>query len=396
MLTSAATSAIDESLGPLPPRPHTACACARVVQIDEVRSAASRIEEDESDGGSCIDDSDDPGPPWNWSLRPQTAMVWRSPATPSRESTATVRRAPRPQTAPALGKVKSPRDLMPSPLQEQLVLLRGGLRGSLFRPSFATSRAATSTPALEKDEAGKSKAIKASLPANAAKLLPKQCLFGAGVAAGPRTKSSLAPGAAMLRSHVSWISFLPLRGGVSSDKKVLPASRPVGSQAPNSVAKTEVGLAAATELSAALWVPPPQVAAGPGDEVAAQRAEVPCGGGPGHCQEEGLRQSFGAATHSQLARPPGERRRGPKYQVLPGGSRPAPAKAARGPALAPGVLAQAPCALRECLVLEFRTEPRVVPATRPLGRHADDRGRALRFRPRSRQWAAEREVLAKR
>merc|ERR1739848_931318 len=71
------------------------------------------------------------------------------------------------------------------------------------------------------------------------------------------------------------------------------------------------------------------------------------------------------------------KRRGPKYRVLPGGSRPLQG-------------------------LEFRTEPRVVPATRRRNptalatcvgesQVADHRS----FRPRSRQWAAEREGLAR-
>jgi len=69
--------------------------------------------------------------------------------------------------------------------------------------------------------------------------------------------------------------------------------------------------------------------------------------------------------------------------VAPGGSRPMK-KAAPG---------------SEFLVVEFRTEPRVVPASRKPGQE-DKVGKAgtLRhqFRPNSRQWAAERQALADR
>mmetsp|Transcript_21640 Transcript_21640/g.68363 ORF Transcript_21640/g.68363 Transcript_21640/m.68363 type:complete len:109 (+) Transcript_21640:81-407(+) len=74
--------------------------------------------------------------------------------------------------------------------------------------------------------------------------------------------------------------------------------------------------------------------------------------------------------------------RGPKYRVAPGGSR--PAKKASTAALAPA---------EEFLVVEFRTEPRVVPASRSSGQA---KGKQVRhqFRPNSRQWAADRQALA--
>merc|ERR1719492_445855 len=83
-----------------------------------------------------------------------------------------------------------------------------------------------------------------------------------------------------------------------------------------------------------------------------------------------------------------KRKKGPKYHVLPGGSRPTQAPQSKAPA-------------REFVVLEFRTEPRVVPASRS-GREekAKVAHNMLRFRPNARhkatdhQWVAEREALA--
>eukprot|EP00929_Paragymnodinium_shiwhaense_P062609 TRINITY_DN3125_c1_g1_i2.p1 TRINITY_DN3125_c1_g1~~TRINITY_DN3125_c1_g1_i2.p1 ORF type:complete len:623 (-),score=142.05 TRINITY_DN3125_c1_g1_i2:202-2070(-) len=81
-----------------------------------------------------------------------------------------------------------------------------------------------------------------------------------------------------------------------------------------------------------------------------------------------------------------QKRRGPKYVVVPGA-------ASRPAAVAPGSLAKK--APRDLVVLEFRTEPRVVPASRHGGAaaHEKDRHASRNFRPRSRQWAAEREGL---
>merc|ERR1712187_715837 len=117
------------------------------------------------------------------------------------------------------------------------------------------------------------------------------------------------------------------------------------------------------------------------------------------------------------------RRRGPKYQVLPGSSRPLQrlnvVNAVAPPANATGTVAtptgdctqkSAAAPPRELVVLEFRSEPRVVPASRqmPGAPRAAERGTSVTknaergnsstrcFRPRSRQWAVERDMLAAR
>merc|ERR1712060_758901 len=87
------------------------------------------------------------------------------------------------------------------------------------------------------------------------------------------------------------------------------------------------------------------------------------------------------------------RKKGPKYRVVPGGSRPANVASATSKQAAPKA---GPSGSQGFLVVEFRTEPRVVPAARH--NHRDRRGSGShtkhQFRPGTRQWASERQALA--
>lgn len=186
-----------------------------------------------------------------------------------------------------------------------------------------------------------------ALPTASGARLPKHCVFlGAGAAPGARRQrpKGLVPSAAKYRSHCSWAAFLPMR--------VPGAAMP---SAPTSSAEGPPGTESAAED------------AGKAPEASAASAA----------------EAAPAATEPVAEAAP--KRPGPKYVVAPGGSR----------ALAKGG--------SECLTLEFRTQPRVLPAARavlrpdgvrPAMKVKAGRQESLRFRPSSRTWEQERRMLA--
>jgi len=419
MLFNAASTATSSTAvaDALPQRPHTACAGARASVV--VLDARASDSESESDGASFDGD--------------ETTEVASAQSTPTgRQATAAT--------------VKLSR--------EQELLLGGALWGRRLAPAGATRRGAgrpepqasatssagtTSTPAAA-GEARPSRASAGGYPAQqssarsgpgsgypgrgsgakvavpalgeaAGKKLPRQCMFlasgggSAGAAAlgggrpstgqgrpstgGQRVAGMMAPTAARFKSHCSWQSYQPV-------------STP-GASRPPAVEKAPSG--AAGSATAAPAAAPPTVAgaiagavaaaSGAADEAAAAAIPVSEAPPPTTVEKAAAAAATAAATGPEagagvggaLCEEPsqGPRRRGPKYKVTPGGSRPA---------------SKAP---REIVVLEFRTEPRVVPASRTSregltkrigGGGKEARKEAIRFRPDSRAWAREREALA--
>jgi len=249
-----------------------------------------------------------------------------------------------------------------------------------------------------------------------AESLPKQCLFlgrqsnenrsmlgrqkitcnRAGMSIGRR--GTLAPGAARVQSHNSWMTFRPVRdthinqgchgarsaaaaagaaattnsGGTAAasllDQNAVATSGGVSSQ-PSEMMASQQTCDMATPVAPIMKTQPSPLA------LAAMEGPTP------------VPQVGDAAT---LEIP---RKKGPKYRVVPGGSRPAKLASTASKQAAPTA---GPSGGQSFLVVEFRTEPRVVPATRHS--HKDRRGSGShgrhQFRPGSRQWASERQALA--
>jgi len=291
-----------------------------------------------------------------------------------------------------------------------------------------------------------------TIPASMESKIPKQCIFS-----GPRPATAtqsgggeaLVPRAAKILSHVSWANFLPSAQGMrgkhfprsESEQKTCgvltrrtKATVAAGLTATATGTTTATIAAAATSSSATAEV----VEAAAATAVVASgsaSASAPTGGAASStapsreaiakatatavaarpnttspnsqshiwtnstttasvgASEEQSTDDAASSTNARRSGSPEEsqntetekkaheetqRRKGPKYRVKPGASRPAHARKAQTPA--------------EFMVLEFRTEPRIVPASRSTLR-AEDRGRALRFRPGSRQWAVDRQAL---
>lgn len=369
---TSSTAQADPLSGPLPPRPHTACAGARATVVVLEPPAT---DSDESDGAS-FDEDESLAPP------PRSAQGKRS----GREAAA--------PTATGLTR-------------EQELLLSGALWGRIgssmpSRQKGGTDKAAPA-PSPEASTAAPSSSSAASVSGSgnpgsaksspslgdAARKLPRQCVFvgspaGSRPSTGQRTPGRLMPNAARYKSHCSWASFLPMRTpgatrilATSSTPPAAQAaevSAPTASPKPEAVAEAvadAVTAVAGASTDLAAGAPPAVTDPAEGAPFAAPPAAAPL------CEEL-----------SHVAVP---RRRGPKYKVVPGSSRPAAVTAAKVP--------------REVVVLEFRTEPRVVPATRTSreatskgapkkGSTKDNRREMLRFRPDSRNWAREREALA--
>lgn len=317
-------------------------------------------------------------------------------------------------------------------------LLLGGLRAQVPlapMPSPGAPANTAASPTAARPHAARDQPTR-SLAARVGETLPRRCVFvntrpqtsgcsrlphrGATAAAG------LGPGAARMRSHVSWSNFLPARfeairsadvrvgsvnqplplassgGGSSGGCKASAVPQPLpGPGVPALAAPRTCAAAVAAEAAArastgaqtcggepgaapgvccdppsAQAVPALEVPAHPGPiaarRIAAQAEEAPR---PNPPISMGPPPASATATECEP-----RRRRGPKYHVAPGGSRP---------------IATSKKASRDLVVLEFRTEPRVVPASRhgAGATRVEDRSHAARFRPRSRQWAVERDGL---
>lgn len=262
-------------------------------------------------------------------------------------------------------------------LPRDMELLLGGnvfgqaLAASSSRQSGTASRPTTaSTPApapLDREAAAKANAAAKA----AMEKMPRQCAF-VGFGAGPRIspagqpvraarraggpKALLAPSAARMRSHISWANYLPV-----------PA------------AQAEQAAAAAATSGYPAAKAAPEAAPAPADLPVAAESTAPVPSAPATTEEA---TSPAADAISNEAAPELPKKRGPKYFVAPGGSR--PRNSSQKPAKQPP---------SEFMVLEFRTEPRAVPGTRAPEKSQVRRSDPLRFRPKSREWAAQRELL---
>eukprot|EP00930_Biecheleria_cincta_P005249 TRINITY_DN106170_c0_g1_i1.p1 TRINITY_DN106170_c0_g1~~TRINITY_DN106170_c0_g1_i1.p1 ORF type:complete len:431 (+),score=72.42 TRINITY_DN106170_c0_g1_i1:92-1384(+) len=316
-------------------RPHTACAGARAVATVIVE-ASDDIDDDDSDGASL--DPDDEEDAFEESSRrlPRFkapyphASGYQGGASSSGSKATDFDGSHRP--APALRVTfegtESSRDtanvarsvnyLSTLPKGEQLLL--SGLSSRLSEASERAQAASMKRAAAERScpSTPSRPASATALPASMADKLPQsrvlqppQQVPASSTPRQRRVAGGLAPRAAKYTSHNSWANHLPIRKPISITSAL---EKP---QAPKEVAPSQ-------ETRQAPAVPPP---AAP------------------------------AVDPSSEAEPssPGSKKRGPKYRVLPGGSRPALASLAAGG----GKTNQ-----RELVVLEFRTEPRVVPASR--------------------------------
>lgn len=349
MLGCAASAATSSSSSALPQRPHTACVCARPVLCP-----AASSEEEDSDGGSM-----DEGLPEELTHTP-TAR----PSASSGQAEVLVLHEDQP-AHPARAVRRSVE------LPREIALLLGG---EVFGQAMASSRppsrggsemrqpapaaAASELPGAIRDVAAKAAAKKLPRPTFLGQSAASQGLRKPGARAGLR---GLAPGAARLRSHNSWAHYMPI------NPTLIPAAAAAGYTA-----------GAASSTAAA-----PDVHQLVADALAVP--VVPAASVPATLEAANLSSS--GVPMPALAPPtdePPKRKRGPKYCVAPGGTRPKNLEQKKVPP-------------NEFMVLEFRTQPRVVPATRAPAR-VEGRGAALRFRPggrdaKSLEWAAEREVL---
>lgn len=394
MLTSAASTATSSAAlaDPLPRRPHTACAGVRPVGLVAV---GGDIEDSEESDGGEFDETD--------GVEQKAELVEARAASSGAGGSAAL--TPRP------GRLR----------RDKQLLLGGGLwrsrlsaaaeeqhrqAGAASTPSLAqasagpaASRQSTAGPVVQRGSIGSAKM--SPLPNDAAKKLLRQCVFvGAGRAAGgaggypaaasgsPKSavatgagptvhpcssggRGHLAPSAARLRSHCSWTNYLPMR----------PSAIP-GTQSSAAAAKVAEPAAAkcVAEVCAASSAAPPQrapvVAAAMSSPAVPAAAPVVAA-----VSQEAVSPDCENPAHDARSR-----RRGPKYQVVPGASRPASIPPKKAGA-------------REFVVLEFRTEPRVVPASRSLredrkrGSLRKDKPELQRFRPDCRG-VAEREAAA--
>lgn len=149
----------------------------------------------------------------------------------------------------------------------------------------------------------------------------------------------MAPQASRFKSHASWTSFLPLPARERAEQ--------VAPKAPSVRTEHTFGYPA-----------------------------------------ENIHSDLQVAQSSADAQKPVQRQAGPKYRVPPGGSRPA--------------RTESKAKMAKEFVLEFRSEPRVVPARRIIQDHRSQRrGQKCsettpfhRFRQDDGRWALEREALA--
>lgn len=363
-VASAATSSTSE----LPRRPHTACVCAQLVDNSKAQSS-----DEESDGASIDEYSDEePDTPASRCIDLTAGRAWlkgqheqRGPLVSPLACSSTAPCVPTPigeddnehyadckAVAKRTGLCKSPG--LPS---EKALLLGGQLWGRASSSASITSENGKCPPkdALVK----KTPVVSEVLAKSAAKKLPKQCLFmgfndsrqmpNSGKAATAKPRRGLAPAAAKLRSHVSWAHHLPIR----ISQPVATATSIAASTTPETVREIETSLANGTTCSVEAVIETANVSRDVNEvrqEPAAPSEEAPI------------------------------RKKAPRYYFAPGSSRP--------------VLASRLAPKRDAMVLEFRTEPRVVPASRAPAKRSERRSEAFRFRPKSREWATERDVLA--
>mmetsp|Transcript_151100 Transcript_151100/g.275100 ORF Transcript_151100/g.275100 Transcript_151100/m.275100 type:complete len:455 (-) Transcript_151100:25-1389(-) len=426
MFSSAASAAT--SSNSMPQRPHTACVCARPVAVVVEEDANPCIvgaedSDDDSDGASIDEEGPDPSP--EEPVRPSTAAAvvasWQaSLSSRLKEPDAAPLESPtqlRPRTAPAaLWKVNGdnivpveeaplvdpapakPRRAAPTLPSGDMLLLGGGLWNQSSQRSAIAATPSEEPAKAEASAAGSPTSGRApprEIPKAVAKQLPKQCTFlpfGAGsrlpgrrAQGGARPAASgLTPSAAKMRSHVSWAQFTPMRRFNSTQPEAPAAASKHPAKQPELAEKaTPVAESAAALVASSTPVPSAaqqqqmqqlqQLQQQPAPTLLASAAiapKMPAAPADAHAPGD-------AAAVTEAPR----RRKGPKYRVAPGGSRP---------------LGAAPKAPREFMVLEFRTEPRVVPASRPSAHTEARANAALRFRPKSREWAAERETVAMR
>jgi len=208
-------------------------------------------------------------------------------------------------------------------------LLLSGLAGKASSKA-SSSKDVRATSACSEESRPKEKI----LPPSLGEKLPRSRMLQVGRCGG------MAPQASRLKSHTSWTSFLPI-----SSKDQRTAGR-------------------------AHLAPTPQTESFGYPENKNSESDL---------QAQIARSS--ADVHREVPR-----QTGPKYRVLPGGSRPE-SKAKKA---------------KEIVVLEFRSEPRVVPARR-LGQDTCSQRRGQkksestpmhRFRQDDGLWALEREALA--
>lgn len=331
-----------------PRRPYTACAGARAVGL--VRDGQIlRIQEDdeESDGGSL-----DPETPRQvgfaqvLTLEEPGRNEGEQPSPAALEAFERRRRAAKEATA-----------LQQLPPSQRL------LQGFWSRPP-KVSQAAQGQPQARAQAAQAAQVAQAAQSAQAAQAqlapaqekLPKSVMVGRAV--------GLRPASARLKSHGSWVNFLPLQKPLSSEREP----------------QTDAG--ASSSMAAALQVAAPTAPAI--DAVTPQDARV----------AESPPQEIQPLQDGCAEVSP--KRVGPKFRVLPGKSRPADPKAS---------IKVAAEKQEDFFVLEFRTEPRVVPARRhafrseemaPVGAVGRKFKPLPRFRQDSRQWAVDREAHAAR
>lgn len=401
----------------VPRRPHTACAGARVAAVLEHKSCSDS--DDESDGGSIDVDHDSLLPTTiarvkSLMVRPTTS-VQTSTTTATTTNTSfrgtTFNLTARPYTAPCEWTMQSCEESSSStavprptaygeaevfslehPVPEGDLLLTGGFWGraaASYNTVTAKHEPALKVPTQLIPEAFLPiKGPLATLPQATAEKLPRRCLI---LSNGPNlgislfgdkrtTKGSgrgLMPQAARYRSHNSWANFMPKRPSTGSLSASVTLPSPCDSTCITQDTRLSVVDSRAAHEAASLTV-----------------------------------QTQDTARMLKL-----EPRKptGPKYRVVPGGSR---------PAITAASLLADKARQREFLVLEFRTEPRVVPAMRRyIGQEeagATDTNAAVqkgaaakvlvrstsgkksrftppaRFRKDSSQWALEREALAGR
>jgi len=402
-VATAATSSVS-ALGQQLRRPHTACAGARAVATVVLESPHEDDDDDESDGGSLDpddgDDGDDlPAP------RPCTGLKSQR----STGDTDNLLAPERPQTAPD-GSEGQMRLADGAALQraEVLSLQRLSKDEQLLLSGRLWGRSSPSSPSVQASEqkaasssgyrSAPSRQSTQNLPTAMAEKLPRRCLLlDAKPAADGKCSRrqnvsglAMAPRASRFKSHSSWTNFLPMRKPVKDPGSALLPPDSSAAQGYPSSAQGKALEAAKVPLAAAAGVPAEDSAA---------------------CEVAPASKVAGAPAADET----GKKRSGPKYRVVPGASRPAGART--------GTSADFDKVKQEFMVLEFRTEPRVVPASRRnLGcedsvsaaalsavRSKSQKAPAIlggkkngnfapvpRFRPDSGSWALEREALAAR
>lgn len=389
----------------IPQRPHTACAGARPLAIWDGRPSSAAHDTDgdsESDGGE-FDDMHEEEEPCRPSiampsvLRPRTAepsVVQSVQVDPTPKGDAIRSTSTRPQTAPARSNNQIQRSEADSAehgarTQDRLLFgLRpasaaqcrasdtpGSTTPAVSRPSttMATKKASPVISLLGTPSSASSFKLRSAPPpaAGVAQKLPRHCLvLGTGA---PRQEAGrrygLAPAAAKMRTHSSWAHYLPVAIGGSMIKPEALEQSQQPSQKSDLENRSQVDPATTGTSQAS---DPSAVAS-----VAAPAASVKSATPP--------LQAPPCASES------GRRGKGPKYKVAPGGSRPGGRSSSAS---------KASTSLRsgERMVLEFRTEPRMVPASRGADRRSLKSGAQAdvpRFRPAARStWVEERQVLA--